>query len=372
MRARATLVLASAVLAAPVTPAFGHAAGGVVASRCQSLDAPSDGYGGVALLSVEFSSRTTGWAAGGDRVVRTPDAGSHWSVSYQRAGAGLFAVDAYNDRDAWALGAHGIARTSDGGRNWHWAPFAALPSKCPAISEIDFYSPQRGVAISGHTLLVTGDGGRAWGLLTSPGDMQSVCFSDVDHGWAGSRGRVYRTVDGGAKWSLAVAGPRMDKAERRITAAVVQCAGPSAGWAELNIGGAAMNQSPHVGYHLSAAGSRPIFSEGYFPYAGLPKLPSSPGSEPATFSAISPSRAAYVDFCPACGYGTSEVEVYTGEDRHGRSYTVRHISAARGAAFLSPTSGWVIGQTSFASKHMHWRIEHTTDGGKTWVTQYQL
>jgi photosystem II stability/assembly factor-like uncharacterized protein len=324
------------------------------------------------LLSVEFSSSTTGWAAGGDHVVRTNDAGHHWSVAYRRAGAKLFQLDAYDDQDAWALGARGIARTTDGGRSWHWAPFASLPSQCPAISSIDFYSAQRGVAVSGHTLLVTGDGGRTWGLLTSPSELQSVCFSDVDHGWAGAHGQFYRTVDGGAKWQLAAAGPKFDKIERADSYALVQCAGPDAGWGELLVADAAMNQSPHVGYHLSSAGSRPIFSEGYFPYPGLPKLPSSPGPEFAAFSAVSPTTAAFVDFCSPCGYGASELGMVTDGNHVGESHRVAHIVGAQGAAFLSATNGWVVGQTSIAGKHPHWRIEHTTDGGVTWTTQYQL
>lgn len=372
MRARVVLAVAAALIATPISPVFGGTAGGAAAQRCQTEDTASDSYGATALLSVEFSSSTTGWATGGNRVVRTTDAGAHWAVAYQRARAGFFTVDAYNDRDAWALGAHGIARTTDGGQSWRWVAFGSLPSTCPAISSIDFSSPRRGVAISGQTLLRSTDGGRTWTTLPSPSRLQSVCFSDADHGWAGAHGQVYRTVDGGVKWHLNESGPKVSKSIRDLTEAYVQCAGPTAGWAELDTADVGMNQEQHFGYHLSAAGSQPIFDEGYFSAGGLPKLPSSPGPEPATFSAISPTEAAYVDFCGPCGYGASELGIVTDTTHVGASHRVAHLVGAQGAAFLSATDGWVVGETSVVSKHPHWRIEHTTDGGATWTTQYQL
>lgn len=369
MRRRLVLAATAALAVVPIAPTVSHAdVAATSTSTCGANDPRAGFYGPHALLGIEFSSTVTGWAVGGDRVLRTSDGGGHWSVAYSHSGARLFQVDAYNDRDVWVLGDTGVVRTTDGGRTWH-----TLPARCPAISSVDFFSPRRGVAVAGKTLWRTTDGGAHWRQAPSPHSLQSVCFADRSHGWAGAHGQIYRTADGGAHWRLAVAGPRMSKAERSITKAYVQCAGPDAGWGELDIGDAAMNQSPHVGYHLSAAGSRPIFSEGYFPYDGLPPhLPSSPGSEPTTFSAIDSAEAAYVDYCGACGYGAALVGIVTRDNQVGKSHKVLHIVSAEGGAFLSATNGWVVGSsTNYGERKLHWRIEHTTDGGVTWTTQYQ-
>jgi photosystem II stability/assembly factor-like uncharacterized protein len=319
-----------------------------------------------ALDDVQFSSPTTGWLVGTSRVERTTDGGAHWANVEEAVGADFGQVDAYDNLHAWVVGRDLVVQTADGGKSWH-----ALPNLCPAISSVDFFSPTGGIALAGNQVLVTHDGGRRWSLLTTPGEPQSVCFADRRDGWLGAHGRIYRTTDAGKQWRLAAAGPHFGKAERGASDAEVQCAGPDAGWAELLVRDAAMNQSPHVGYHLSAARSRPIFSEGYFPYPGLPRLPSSPSSEYAAFSAISPNDAAFVDFCGACGSGRSYVAVVTGGHRVGHHHRVRNIDGASAAAFLSTRDGWVAGSTSVVSRNPGWRLEHTTDGGRTWTTQFQ-
>jgi hypothetical protein len=66
-----------------------------------------------------------------------------------------------------------------------------------------------------------------------------------------------------------------------------------------------MSQQPHVGYHAGPAGAVPIFAEQYFPHRGVHVFAPSPGSYAGPFSAISPSAAAFIDWCPACGLGTA-------------------------------------------------------------------
>jgi photosystem II stability/assembly factor-like uncharacterized protein len=369
IRYRASTPALAAVLLGLVVPGVGMASPPEPVSttvNCVGGVPGSSTPGGHELVSVEFSDRATGWATGGGQVLRTTDAGAHWSVAYRSAAADLFQIDAFNNRYAWAVGATDVLRTTNGGQTWQ-----ELPLRCPEIASVDFFSPRSGVAMAGKTLLHTSDGGQTWDVQSSPHDLQSVCMGDADHGWAGAHGQIYRTVDGGSRWRLADAGPHWDKVTRNNTEAFVECAGPDAGWAELDVLEAAMNQSQHVGYHLSATGSKPIFAESYFSAGDLRGLPSSPGAEPATFSAISPTAAAYVDFCGPCGNGSSLVGVVTDNDRLAHSYKVRHIAGAQGAAFLTATSGWVVGSTSVVARHPSWRIEHTTDGGKTWTTQYQ-
>jgi photosystem II stability/assembly factor-like uncharacterized protein len=364
----ATVTVVAGLALGLVTPAAGLSLRREAVVNCISDSPPGAGLGPKSLVSLEFSSSARGWAVGGDRVLRTVDAGNQWSLSYRRTGADFFQVDAFNDKDAWALGTSGIAHTTDGGVAWTW-----LRTGCPLplISSIDFFSPRGGIAVAGTTLLRTADAGRSWHRLNAPRDLQSACLSDGTHGWAGAHGQIYRTTNGGRSWRLNAAGPKWGRT-REITTAYVECAGPGTGWAELDVGEAAMNQSQHVGYHLTASGSRAIFAENYFPTgAGLRGLPNSPGPEPSTFSAISPSEAAYVDFCGPCGSGSALVGIVTGGSHLEKSHRVQHLVSAQGAAFLSATDGWVVGSTSQIARHPHWRIEHTTDGGRTWATQYQ-
>lgn len=369
MVVRRQLVGVGAVVACLIT----GVAPGATASAAHSLASPrscapaadSYGFGPSALLSIEFSSLATGWAVGGNRVLRTTDGGAHWSVVYRQARAQLAQIDGYDDAHAWVLGRDALLATADGGRTWH-----QLADPC--LRAVNFFSTTNGVAVAGKTLVRTSDGGRHWSsALTSPRPVTSACFTDRSHGWLGADGMIYRTADGGDSWRLNVAGPRRSKAQRRESLALVECSGIDSGWAELVGPGAAMNQEPHIGYRLSSTGSRPLFEEGYFPYPGLPKnLPSSPGPYFAAFSSVSPSVAAFVDFCSPCGYGRSSVAVFDG-DRLGPDHVVRNIVGVQGAAFLSASNGWVVGETSQVSRHPHWRIVHTTDGGKTWTTQYQ-
>jgi hypothetical protein len=202
--------------------------------------------------------------------------------------------------------------------------------------------------------------------------VQSVCFTDTQHGWLGARGKIYRTVNGGATWQLTVQ-YRQPNGERGFSAAEVQCSGPDSGWAELVGPGIGMNQQEHVGYYLNDDGaSRAIFAEQYYAGSHPVSHRRSPGSDYAAFSSIDPSDAAFVDTCAPCGKGTSPVGIAT---RNGNSFArpgnASNLTAATGAAFVSTAAGWVVGGvTNSRTDHTTWTIVHTTDGGHHWTTQY--
>ncbi len=68
-------------------------------------------------------------------------------------------------------------------------------------------------------MFATADGGRTWTAsapIRSPGEARWMSFADPGHGWlemdlGGAMGqdpvRIYRTTDGGARWTLAAASP---------------------------------------------------------------------------------------------------------------------------------------------------------------------
>lgn len=372
---------ASASAAGPATPGTTSASPGGGGSGCQGTPAQPPEPG--TLTGIQFVSADQGWAVGQDVILATTDGGAHWRV--QRSGQlNLTAVDFVNGQDGWAAGNSSLLATTDGGAHW-----TALSEPCPVIRSVHFISPSTGFAVAGGrndggyspampdmggVLLATSDAGRTWRPLSAPANAQSVCFSDPTHGWLGAGGRLYRTADGGRQWSGPLT-PASGEDGAGITAGMtVQCAGDGSAWA-LSIGpGAAMSQAPHVGYHADAAGATAIFAEQYFPGPNPPGR--APGSYPGPFSALSPSAAVFIDFCPACGPGTAPWDVASGS---GATLTVKgnvgKVNVPQAASFASAQAGWVAGTAREFSDtggkvRSQQRIVATTDGGRTWQVEY--
>ena len=323
-----------------------------------------------------------GWAVGQDVILATTDGGAHWRV--QLSGAlNLTAVDFVNGQDGWAAGNSSLLATTDGGAHW-----TALPEPCPVVRSVHFISPSTGFAVAGGkddggynpampddggVVLTTSDAGRTWQPLAAPANAQSVCFSDPKHGWLGASGRLYRTVDGGLRWSGPLTPAGGDTPAGFTAAMTVQCAGDGSAWA-LSIGpGAAMSQEPHIGYHADATGATGIFAEQYFPGPNPPGR--APGSYAGPFSALSPSSAVFIDYCPACGPGTAPWDIAAGS---GATLTVKgnvgKVTHPQAASFLSAQAGWVAGTatefTDTGKARSQQRIVATTDGGRTWQLEY--
>ena len=123
-----------------------------------------------------------------------------------------------------------------------------------------------------------------------------------------------------------------------------------------------------------------MFEEQYTEAALRPslKLPDGPGSYPGPFSAISSSAAAFIDWCPACYFGTAPIAIaQDGGAQLSRPGNVGGINQATGASFITASQGWVTGVLNLynlatgAAEAPTYRIVHTADGGHTWHTQYQ-
>jgi photosystem II stability/assembly factor-like uncharacterized protein len=163
---------------------------------------------GYQLLSVDFTTPTTGWMVAGldggrYAVMRTTDAGRTWTKD--------------------------LAGSSNGRGTY-----------------LHFFDTRQGLfALVGAQPVLdwTGDGGRTWSSRLPLGGrayVLSVSFVDPQHGWllvrAGSRIAasvdLYRTADGGATWTdLGTPTPSSDQPFR------VQFAGPDDGWLDsLNAG----------------------------------------------------------------------------------------------------------------------------------------
>jgi len=148
--------------------------------------------------------------------------------------------------DGWALAytqnpnspnpaAQALLRTGDGGRTWspaappagRWQPpgggypVLLARSASQAWLALTRLAANRsyGTTPSRTVVFATADGGRTWTAsapIRSPGQARWMSFADPRHGWllmdlGGAMGqdpvRIYRTTDGGARWTLAAASP---------------------------------------------------------------------------------------------------------------------------------------------------------------------
>jgi hypothetical protein len=329
-------------------------------------------------------SPSQGWAVGQGAILATADGGAHWTA--QLTGRlNLTSVDFVSAEDGWAVGTGSLLVTADGGA--HWTPLA---EPCPLIRSVHFTSPADGYAVAGGTVtpvggfgaevpdlggtvLATHDGGRSWARLPTPANAQTVCFSGARGGWLGANGQLYRTADGGRSWTAMPSPPAANEGGH-VAAMSVQCAGPDAAWAVRSGPGAGMSQQPHVAYHADASGVTAIYAEQYYRLHGDPAT-SSPGAYAGPFSALSPSSAVFIDSCAPCGAGTAPWALAASSGAAlANQGNVGGINFADAAAFLSPKTGWVAGTYSEVpakgESRYQQRIVATSDGGKTWQTQW--
>jgi len=153
------------------------------------------------LTHVQFTSSSTGWAAGGGTIVHTADGGAHWTSQLSidsEIGALAFA----DSRNGWASASH-LYHTTDGGA--HWTQQAAAP---PFRSWIFALTPSAAVVGgSAGRLGHTADAGTTWQSTGRSagdyfGDLHALQFVDSKTGWAaGSAGEILKTNDGGVRWS---------------------------------------------------------------------------------------------------------------------------------------------------------------------------
>jgi Photosynthesis system II assembly factor YCF48 len=350
---------------------------GPVSRACPATTPLAYGFG--YLSGIQFVSPEQGWVVGQHEILATSDGGQHWTVQ-DSGGLDLTSVDFISAAVGWAVGTRSLLTTTDGGVHW-----TALADPC--LRSVHFVSPEDGFATAGGRgpfyfgvgpaqgrlkVLATTDGGRSWHALHVPARPQTVCFDNAQQGWLGAAGRLYRSADGGRTWKLVTAGARPPRAGF-MAWMIVQCAGDGAAWA-LDIGpGAASSQEPHIGYYASPEGVVPLFAEQYFPHPGVTVTTDSPGSYPGPISAIGPTSAAFIDWCPACEPGPSVPWVLVTGTTVIREGDVGGLTQPESASFLSSQLGWVTGiVVRYHGPTSRWyqRIVTTSDGGRSWRVLY--
>jgi photosystem II stability/assembly factor-like uncharacterized protein len=185
------------------------------------------------VSGVFFLNPQTGWIMAGEDVYRTSDGGGKWAKgklpvgkirrwrppSYpgERAtneleeglGAEWFygSITFANEKQGWAAVYHWIFHTEDGGQTWKLQFDTGKTDY--ALGPIAFRDALHGCA-AGWSVICTEDGGKTWSerLGAAPNDdegLGGVSLIGQSDGWtAGRLGRIYKTVDDGRSWKIAL------------------------------------------------------------------------------------------------------------------------------------------------------------------------
>lgn len=180
------------------------------------------------LYSVHFANPDTGWAVGFERtIIKTCDGGLTWLRQY--SGAPLTYLEATHFRDS----RHGVAvgwggeanmwKTQDGGNNWTsmklsnawmkdvhfidnmtgWA--VGITASYISVSEDVFSGITIDIRDQRSTIWKTVDGGVKWSpiVFTTSQWLHKIAFVDARRGWAiGEAGLILATQDGGTSWQI--------------------------------------------------------------------------------------------------------------------------------------------------------------------------
>jgi photosystem II stability/assembly factor-like uncharacterized protein len=167
------------------------------------------------IFAVYFTSKDRGWAVGVDvaedranaTILFTKDGGRSWEVrKHLPERWGLRDVFFINERRGWAVGINDrqeavIFSTMDGGVNWKEQFHGFSPSE---LIRVRFADHLNGWTIGHGIVLHTNNGGMTWkpqGFRDDP-FINGLSVLDKDNAWiAGGPDALYRTVNGGKKWT---------------------------------------------------------------------------------------------------------------------------------------------------------------------------
>jgi photosystem II stability/assembly factor-like uncharacterized protein len=217
LRAVSVVSTSTVVVAGPGGTVFRTDDGGVTWQNIGYPNLP----GAYWIEDVDFVSATEGWVVGLDQdlghfrtVYHTVDGGQSWTLAFT-PNAFCYSVDFVDAQHGWiATIGQLYFRTTDGGQNW---TSLGLPPRftSPAANEIRFLNASVGWVVGWDGLVgKSTDGGATFvyqDLGTNDVHLFGLSIVSATEVWVSGRTTsfapvLYRTLDGGANWSL-MSGP---------------------------------------------------------------------------------------------------------------------------------------------------------------------
>lgn len=228
----------------------------IISSREQITQVDSLGTGWKKILINENDKmsdicffKKTGFAVGGERILKSLDGGNNWDLTFQTEysvfnvsmgnpenviaisilGGIYYSNDGgvsfehiflndpdlneiffLNDTIAYAVGLN-LWKTNDAGKHWQKITELTTTTKVRTYRTVYFINESLGWVISPNKesstidLFKTEDGGFNWNKFDSDGnkfDVSSLYFTDEKNGFINAVPNIYRTTDGGNNWEL--------------------------------------------------------------------------------------------------------------------------------------------------------------------------
>lgn len=150
------------------------------------------------LTDIQFENASTGWSAGHQMfsgiIVRTTDGGYNWSSTVTERN--LYSLHFISSSSGWAAGGDRVLRTTDGGSIW-----TEVLSGAADLLSVRFTSALSGWCSGANgELLRSTNGGVSWTVVPkfTNKNLHSIFFTSAATGWiAGESGTILKTTNSG-------------------------------------------------------------------------------------------------------------------------------------------------------------------------------
>lgn len=165
-------------------------------------------YDGQPVFDLHFYDQQTGWAGGGDLLLRTTNGGNNWQEIINQRFSTIIDMEFSDLQTGWLLvqlehdaSKRILLHTNDGGIYWEKIGDFDFSN----YNSIHFLDKLNGwIAGDGGRIRHTVDGGQTWTAQASSTlvDIDDIRFHDLQIGWAvGGNQEVLKTENGGLSWS---------------------------------------------------------------------------------------------------------------------------------------------------------------------------
>jgi photosystem II stability/assembly factor-like uncharacterized protein len=367
------------------------------------------------LKSIAFVNEKVGWAVGKYGVIiHTEDGGKTWAAQ-QGTKATLNCVFFINDKEGWAVGDEGtVLRTGDGGKKWEKREIGIRR----AIASVYFANLRTGWILAGDEVYRTTNGGNSWektklnikmaksgkvgkdtvinmiGNELSPDwSKGGIFFTDEKNGWAvAGVWFIFHTEDGGKTWVNQLNTGYMSYGLSRIAFSDTK-RGCAVGSSILCTEDGGKTWTEKLGIK---PGQRERINDFLIYFQDISVIDQNiawtVGNEGQMMKTEDSGKAWNMESRrDKCGGETFFIDNKTGwlfkkvmgtyicrTEDGGYTFQKQNVGIEVGGIyFQDSTKGWVVGslvEDKDVKKYTAkiWAvIKHTTDGGKTWSTQYK-